>query len=271
MRPVGLHLRYTDTIIDVARAAYHLRMPIFQCFFIKQAINKIINPPQEEVDQFLSEWRGRFTNLYLHGSYWINLAYNPVENRVLARELGLARRLAFSHIIIHPGAAKKGRTKKEGIKTIAHCLNRLLKHEHEIKIILENTAHAGSSIGGDLDDFLQLRQLLDHPEKIQFCLDSAHAHSYGYDILSAAGQQEFLTLVDTTMGLENIALIHLNDTQQPKGCRIDRHEKIGDGLLAPVLKQFVNHDSLKKVPIILELPVIGVAEEEKILEIVRGW
>lgn len=271
MRLVGLHIRLNNTIIDVARYAHALHVPIFQCFFIKQSTNQIIQPEADEVNEFLTEWRPKFQNLYLHGSYWINLASTPHENRVLVRELELARRFEFTHIIIHPGSAKKSKDKKEGISTIAKSLNHLLKHEQNVKIILENTAHAGLSIGGDLKDFFYLRERLEYPEKVLFCLDTSHAHSYGYDIITDAGQTEFLAQVDATMGLSNIALIHLNDTQQLKGSRIDRHENIGNGLLTPTLQAFVNRDELKAIPLILELPVSSPEEEEKILQMVRSW
>lgn len=271
MRQVGLHIRLNTTIIDVARHAIQLQVPIFQCFFIKQSTNQIITPENQEVDEFVAHWRPKFQNLYVHGSYWINLASTPGENRVLLRELELAKRFEFTHIIIHPGSAKKSKDKKEGISTIAKSLNHVLKHESDVKIILENTAHAGLSIGGDLHDFYYLKERLDQPEKVLFCLDTSHAHSYGYDILSENGQTEFLQLVDTTMGLANIAVIHLNDTKQAKGSRIDRHEKIGDGILAPVLQTFVNHEALKKVPILLEMPISLPEEEEKIVQVVRSW
>lgn len=271
MRYVGLHIRLNNTLIDVARHAQAMNVPIFQCFFIKQSTNQIITPDDQEVGEFVREWRPQFKDLYLHGSYWINLASTPGENRVLLRELELAKRFEFTHIIIHPGSAKKSKDKKEGISTIAKSLNHLLKHEQSVKIILENTAHAGLSIGGDLHDFLHLRQRLDHPEKVLFCLDTSHAHSYGYDILSEKGQAEFLELVDQTMGLANVALIHLNDTKQLKGSRIDRHEKVGEGVLAPILPTFINHESLKNIPVILELPVIAAEEEQAVLNMVRSW
>lgn len=272
MRLVGLHIRLNNTIIDVARYASALQVPIFQCFFIKQSTNQIIHPEADEITEFLTEWRPKFQNLYLHGSYWINLASTPHENRVLVRELELARKFEFTHIIIHPGSAKKSKDKKEGISTIAKSLNYLFKkNDHPVKIILENTAHAGLSIGGDLTDFYYLRERLDYPEKVLFCLDTSHAHSYGYDIISPKGQAEFLAQVDANMGLSNIALIHLNDTKQLKGSRIDRHEKVGDGVLEPILQGFINHDVLKDIPVILELPVILPEEEKKILQTVRSW
>lgn len=271
MKNVGLHIRLTTTLAQVGAYAANLKVPLFQCFLIHQGTNQFIHPTDQEIQEFLTDWRPQFQQLYVHGSYWINLASFSGENKVLMRELTLAKRLEFTHIIIHPGSAKNSKDKKEGICNIAKSLNYTLKKEQDIKIILENTAHAGLSIGGDLQDFYYLRERLDHPEKVSFCIDTSHAHSYGYDILTPEGQVQFLELVNKTMGLANIAVIHLNDTKQTKGSRIDRHENIGDGMLADILQPFLAHESLKNIPIILELPVSSVQEEEKMLKAVRNW
>lgn len=271
MRDIGLHIRLSTTINDLGKYAASLKVPHFQCFLIHQETNQFIHPSDQEIEEFLRDWRPQFKNLYIHGSYWINLASFAGENKVLARELDLAKRLAFTHMIIHPGSAKNSKDKKEGISHIAKSLNHTLKKEQEVKIILENTAHAGLSIGGDLQDFYYLRERLEHPEKVSFCIDTSHAHSYGYDIVTPEGQLQFLELVDKTMGLSNIAAIHLNDTKQAMGSRIDRHEKIGDGVLADVLQPFLAHESLKNLPVILELPILSFEQDQHMLKMVQDW
>lgn len=271
MAEIGLHIRLKQSIFDVAAYAASLQLPLFQCFFIHQETNQFIMITDEEVQQFEREWRDKFTQLYVHGSYWINLASAHAGTRIILRELELAKKLNFTHIIVHPGSAKKIKDKREGIITIAKNLNKILKTENQIKIVLENTAHAGLSIGGDLHDFALLREHLEHPEKVLYCIDTAHAYVYGYDVSNEKGQLHFLELVDKTMGLANIALIHLNDTKQLLGSRIDRHEIVGNGILNDSLKLFVHQSALQHIPIIMELPVIPEEEEKRILEMVRSW
>ena len=187
------------------------------------------------------------------------------------RELELAKKLEFTAIVLHPGSARKTGKKADGVAAIARKLNAILKNETDITILLENTAHAGHSIGGDLNDFKLLRERLDHPEKIKFCIDTAHAYSYGYDLTQEKGQKHFADLIQKCIGFENIALIHLNDTKQECGSRIDRHEIIGEGKLGPILPDLVRHEQLKKVSIIMELPVIDEEKEKEVLEDVRKW
>ncbi len=270
MRKIGLHIRLNSTLLDVAHRAQTLGLPIFQCFFIHQTTNQFIRPDEQEIKEFLKR-RHYFQQLFLHGSYWINLASYTSGNKILLREIELAKKLEFTHIILHPGSAKKIKNKRDGIGVIAKNLNKILKTESDIKIVLENTAHAGLSIGGDLHDFALLRERLDQPEKILFCLDTAHAHSYGYDISNAVEQEQFIELINTTMDLQNIALIHLNDTGQLKGSRIDKHEMIGQGLLTSSLELFTRNLLLQNIPIIMELPVVEPQREEEVLKMVKSW
>ncbi len=273
MRDIGLHLRLHKTFLDLVQRAVFFNLPIFQCFFIRQETNKYISLSQEDINFFLNNFRNRFNNIYLHGSYWINLAYQVADNRVINREIELAKKLAFTHIVIHPGAAKNNHPKRKNdhIITIAKNLNKIVKTETEITIVLENSAHAGLSIGGDLHDFLLLKEHLDHPEKIAFCIDTAHAFAYGYDFTSPQGYDNFLSLIQKTITFSSLALIHLNDINKPCGSRIDKHEKIGTGLLKDILPSFINHEYLKNIPIIMELPVLSDQEELSVLEMVRSW
>ena len=271
MRKIGVHIRLSNSLEEAAQRAIRLQIPIFQCFFIEQLTNQFISLTDEEIKNFVQNWQNKFENLYLHGSYWLNLAGMSPSNYLIKREFELARRLSFSHIIIHPGSSKRGISPEKAIRGLARSLNSLLKYEDQITIVLENAAHGGRAIGGDLHDFLALRQQLNHPEKVLFCIDTAHAFSYGYDIASSQGREEFFLLIEKTIGFANIALIHLNDTNQKCGSRIDKHEAIGNGLLSQALPLFLAHPLLKTVPVILELPIMSEQEERAILDLVEKW
>ena len=118
-RKMGLHLRLTQTVNDLAERAASLKLPIFQCFFIHQETNQFVMISDAEIAIFLDQWRKKFDQLYLHGSYWINLASASTSNRILMRELDLAKKLEFTHIIMHPGSARRTGKKADGIAAIA--------------------------------------------------------------------------------------------------------------------------------------------------------
>lgn len=271
-RPVGLHIRLINSLAEAAEKALRLELPFFQCFFTAQT-GKLMHISDQEIALFLSHYRNQFSDLYLHGSYWINLAgitYNGY--RAFQRELALAKKLSFTHMVLHPGSATGAQHKREGIDAFAQSLNKILKYEHEIRLIIENTAHGNMNIGSDINDFKVLLELIDHPEKITFALDTAHAFVYGYDISTDNGQDAFIQLVDDTMGLERISLLHLNDASKACGSCIDKHAVPGEGLIGEtMLQRFALHPQLSCVPVLLELPIIPEQEESALLQKVRSW
>ena len=262
-----------STLTDLIEKALRLEVDSFQCFFVIQGTRRLIQPDITDLQNFLALRRKHFKNLYVHGSYWINLSSSTLTRHwALERELKLAKQFEFTHMILHPGSAKDAKTKSDGIDALARTLNSVLKREHEIKLVLENTAHGNLSVGGDLYDFKQLLEKIDHPEKLSFCIDTAHAHSYGYDITQPDGRAEFITLVDDIMGLDNVVLIHLNDTREKLGSQLDRHYSIGDGIIGhDALKAFAQDPHIESIPLLMEPPVASEQEEMELLTMVKNW
>jgi deoxyribonuclease-4 len=272
VRDISLHIRLEDTIVEVAQKAARLDLPIFQCFFLHQETHRFIHPSYYQVNDF-KKMRNQFNQLFVHASYWTNFAsIHDISLYIFKRELRLAKQLGFTHIILHPGSAKGAPDKTLGIDSLARRLNSILKYEQDITIVLENTAHGNLSIGGDLVDFKAILEKIDYPEKISFCLDTVHAHVFGYALDNLQGQQQFFNTVEQTIGFERIALIHLNNTDQPIGSCMDRHLLLDRGILPiEALRSFVLHPSIRDVPIIMELPVVDEGIEKEMLKLVSSW
>lgn len=272
MREIGLHLRLTTSLIDVYNQAISLGLPAFQCFFIQQDSGHFYKLSPEELAACNAE-NHAFTHRYLHGSYWINLAA-PFAHRQRAfkAELGQAQKLGFTHIILHPGSAKGAADKNEAIKGLARILDAIVSMQTGIRIVLENVAHGGMAIGGDFQDFKLLKEYVKNPAQIFFCIDTAHAFSYGYDIANQQGQMAFIQTLKDTIGISSIALIHLNDTVENVGSKIDRHSFIGQGIIGlSALQSLVTHPDLLEIPLLMELPQATRNEEYEMLALVRSW
>ena len=269
---VSLHLRMESLPTEVVRRAVDLEVSFFQ-FFLRTQSGKYPYLNSREIKEFLSIRRTHFSEIFVHGSYWINLCATQITGyHSLEKELSLAKRLECTHLVLHPGSVRASKDRIYGIDCLARSLNELLKRENSIKILLENNAHGKWSIGSDLQDFKLLLEKMDHPEKIKFCLDTAHAYVYGYDLVLPGAQDLFLCTVNETIGIENIALIHLNDTNKELGCKIDEHGVIGSGNIGmDALEYLVQRKELVHVPIILELPIISQEQEIGILNLVREW
>ena len=71
----------------------------------------------------------------------------------------------------------------------------------------------------------------------------------------------------TTIGINAIALMHVNDSLATCGSRIDCHAMIDQGhIKTEALKKMVLDSRLAHIPLILELPVVTEQEEFAILK-----
>jgi len=270
---VGAHIRMRSSLHELLERADALNLPFFQCFFVPKETGKLIYASEDEIRAFLKVRRAQFNDLYCHASYWVNLASLGNNGYVqLRKEVTFAKRLEFTHLVLHAGSANGATHKSEGISALAVALNNLCRQERDITILLENTCHSNLAVGSDILDLQQLLEKIDFPERIGFCIDTAHAHSYGYDVVSAKGQHDFIALLDTTIGLDRIKLIHLNDTTEKVGSFLDRHSVVGKGNIGEgALKRFAMNSQLQHIPLLIESPELSVEDELAVLNTIRGW
>lgn len=271
MRNIGLHLRLKGSLFELLNTAAALQVPIFQCFLISPS-GFLAALSEQEIVQAHAAMQ-RFEQRYLHASYWSNLASVwHTKHRMLLKELELANRLDFTHIVIHPGSAKGARSQREGIDAVARVINEILVNESTVKIVLENVAHGNMSVGGNIQDFRILLDKIHRPEKVSFCIDTAHAYSYGYNLADVHGREEFISLLHETITVQKIELIHLNDIYDGLGSKRDRHAVPGNGKIGEeALKGFVLDTRLRGIPLLLEPPELDFVQLRALIQNIIQW
>jgi deoxyribonuclease-4 len=124
-----------------------------------------------------------------------------------------------------------------------------------VKILLENTAGQGTSIGCR---FEHLKQIMDGVDssRIGMCFDTCHAFAAGYDIRTKGGFEATMEELDNIVGLKNLHAIHMNDSKGELGSNLDRHEHIGKGKLGlEPFRQIMNR--FTHIPKVIETPKKG--------------
>ena len=92
-----------------------------------------------------------------------------------------------------------------------------------------------------------------HRARVGVCVDTCHAYSAGYDLVE--DYDGVWRAFDQVVGIEKLALIHLNDSKHPLGSHKDRHETLGEGTLgAEPFRRLMLDERLGHVPKILETP-----------------
>ncbi len=87
------------------------------------------------------------------------------------------------------------------------------------------------------------------------CVDTCHVFSAGYDLTTDEGYEAAVTRLAATVGLDRIAVFHLNDSLRPLGSRRDRHGAIGKHEIGgSAFRRLVNDHRFLGIPMILETP-----------------
>ena len=75
-----------------------------------------------------------------------------------------------------------------------------------------------------------------------------------------------------TIGLNRIAVIHLNDTKEQCGSNHDKHSVLGEGQIGiTALRAFAMDQRLAHIPLVMELPIMPESKEVSIMNIIRSW
>lgn len=271
---LGVHCSIHGGLHNAFRESTSLGIDAFQIFTKNQRQwkEKIIDA--EEKSLFLDSFKSSDVKVaFSHASYLINLASNDDalwERSVtaLTGEVQRCHELELEFTVLHPGSAK-GLSEREGIKKAVKALKTVIHatKNSTVKILLENTAGCGSSIGYR---FEHLRQIIDGADsaRICVCFDTCHAFAAGYDIRTKSGFEAAVEEFDRIVGIKNLLAIHLNDSKGELGNHVDRHEHIGKGKLGlEPFRQIMN--SFKHVPKVIETPKEGNMDAVN-LKVLRG-
>jgi deoxyribonuclease-4 len=196
-----------------------------------------------------------------HDCYLLNLAAPRAGlwRKSLAAfqvEMERAERLGIPYLVTHPGA-HLGAGEAEGVARVAEALNRLhaALPAARVRVLLETTAGQGTSLGRRFEELAAILVRVEQADRVGICLDTCHVFAAGYDIRSAAGYRQTLRELDGCLGLRRLQAIHLNDSVQGLGSRVDRHAHIGEGRLGlEAFRLILTDRRLSRVPMILETP-----------------
>ncbi|CAN5833865.1 deoxyribonuclease IV [soil metagenome] len=176
----------------------------------------------------------------IHASYLINLAGSaePFASQSLAGLVHELRRapaygatLVNTHIGSHRGGGHDA-----GIRRVCESVTAVLNETPtSVRLVLENSAGGGDGVGASIEELARILQgVRGDTSRLAFCLDTAHLWGAGYDVSTAEGTAAVVDRFEELLGLNRLALVHLNDSRSVLGSRTDRHEHIGAGRIGPI-------------------------------------
>jgi deoxyribonuclease IV len=221
--------------------------------------------------------------LVIHANYLVNLAATQPMLRTRSiqafhEELVRGMVLGADYVVVHPGARGEAPI-ESAVASIIESVRQAAKRVPlgAMKILIENTAGMGTAVGSRLEEvgaiLYGLRDL-----RAAACIDTAHLFAAGYDIKTESGLEQTIEAIDRHIGLENVPVIHVNDSKIALGGKVDRHEHLGEGKIgAEAFARILRHPRLGTVPpeglpgrvFILETPIDDPGDDRK--NVARLW
>jgi deoxyribonuclease-4 len=212
----------------------------------------------------------------IHASYLINLAgtvepFASQSRAGLIVEMQRAPLYGATVVNTHIGS-HRGVGVETGLRRIIENVRAVLAESPAgVRLVLENSSGGGDMLGSRVEE---LALILDGvgvgADRLGFCLDTAHLWGAGYDISSADGAVGVVDRFESLLGLDRLALMHLNDSRSALGSRADRHEHVGAGKIGPVgLGALLRDSRLANTTFIMETP--GADEGWDAVNMRRAW
>jgi deoxyribonuclease-4 len=194
-----------------------------------------------------------------HALYLCNLAApndDIYEKSVAAMRntMEVACGIGADGVVFHVGS-HLGSGFETGLERVLPAMEQVLELcSDDTWLLMENSAGAGGTIGRSVAELATIWDRLDRHPRLGICLDSCHLYVSGVDVTDPKQLDAVLEEVDSTLGLERLRALHVNDSKAPLGSNRDRHDNIMEGLLGEKLGVFLGHPKLQQLPAVLEVP-----------------
>jgi deoxyribonuclease-4 len=277
---IGVHLGTAGGASNAVDRAHEIGANTLQIFSSSPRMwrPQKIDPKQAER---MRTQRAKFDvgPLVIHTSYLVNVCSQTEEFReksvaCFRGEIERALMLGAEYLVLHPGSWK-GLTRNEGLKLAAESISRaadgLPWQGTDFSILIENTAGAECSLGGNFEQVAELVQRLKTHAPVGVCLDTCHTHVSGYDFTTEEGYRETIMQADITFGVDAVRVWHCNDAKALRGSKLDRHEHIGQGNIGiEPFRWLLNDPRFADCAFVAETPNDDPGDEERNVKVLKS-
>jgi deoxyribonuclease-4 len=214
----------------------------------------------DDVAEFLSLMkRSPVESVTIHAVYLINPATKDREMRKksadsLIHALRMGDEIGAEGVVLHPGSTV-GEPQDEALRRVSDMVRHALSESEGCRLLLENTAGAGNTIGRTFEELHEIIDLAGGDKRLGVCLDSCHMFASGFDITTEAKLTGVVDDFKKTVGIRRLRCLHVNDSQTALGSNRDRHAIPGEGEIGPKgCAAFLSEPRFEKLPGLFEGP-----------------
>ena len=202
---------------------------------------------------------GPIRSVVIHAVYLVNPASRDPEVRSksiasLIHSLRMGDAIGADGVVLHPGSTV-GEPHEEALARVGDALHEGLAESEGCRLLLEDTAGAGNTLGRTFEELAGLIELAGGDERLGLCLDSCHLLASGFDVRTAEGIEAVVDRCVSIVGEDRLRCLHVNDSRTALGSNRDRHAPLGAGELGTKgCAAFLSEPRFEGLPAIFEGP-----------------
>jgi deoxyribonuclease-4 len=231
--------------------------------------SKLTEEQMKEIKNYVKKQK---LYLVVHASYLLNFC-RPLKTKSgeksikwaidsIIEDLNISKSINSSGAVLHVGKSLK-LAETEAYANMVDNVVYIINNTTKKIIFLETPAGRGTEIGKTTEKFAYLYNTIKNDKRlnsknknrIKICVDTCHIFSAGYSIDTLNGIIQYFKDFNMLIGIEEIALIHLNDSKYKLGSFKDEHKTLQDGYIfksLEPLKYLIYISNKYKIPMILE-------------------
>ena len=264
----GAHVNTADiTLIEAAKKIKKIGGNILQIFLTLPNKRTITKRSTKELDEFNNYLKKNNMKVIVHSSYIHNMSrdWDKYSSWIInfIMEIKYAHQIGATGIVIHTGKQlnlSEWDAWNNMYTSLVYIHNKTKEYD-KVKILLETPSGQGTEILYKIEDFARFYKKFSITKNIKLknrfkiCLDTCHIFAAGYDLTSIMKIKLYLEVFDELIGINNIYVVHFNDSLKGVGSKRDRHANIGKGEIGlKNLKYIFKYFKSLYIPIILETP-----------------
>jgi len=257
---IGAHVSTAGGLVNAHARGVEIGADAIQVFNQSPRMWKPTRFKDADVAEFLELMEdGPIRSVVIHAVYLINCASKDPEIRQkshtsLVHSLQMGEAIGADGVVLHPGSTV-GEPHDEALERVGSALRNALDETESCRLLLEDTAGAGNTLGRTFEELGELIDLAGGDSRIGICLDSCHLLASGYDVRSADSVADTIDACERAVGKKRLSCLHVNDSQMPLGSNRDRHAPLGEGELgARGCGAFLSEPRFEGMPTLFEGP-----------------
>ena len=244
---LGIHINdiYFKSLLNALKITKKLNANVLQIYLGDKrltTLSKKMKFTNDEIKIIKSYLKENDIKFVVHSILSLNFCNDPHSRRNqwgidnLVYDMNLCNKLGGFGVVVHMGTHK---TKKINIsyeqctKNFIDSLILVLDKTKKIPIILETPVNRPNIMGGTIEKMASLYNSIPikYKSRVKICIDTQHIFVSGYNFRNINIINNYFETFDKLIGLKNLALIHLNDSEKEFNSRINRHETTGKGFI----------------------------------------